>query len=335
MSLPLPMVSVVVPAYNAERTIGPLLDSLFEAHYPGLEVIVVNDGSKDRTKEIVERYPVRLIDQPNRGASAARDAGLRSATGDIVAYVDSDVVVTREWLGNLVQAFEDPAVAAATGRTIFLRNEKCTSWCRSLDIERRNAGRKTFTRLANGPNSAFRKPVLLEVGGFDPRWYHAEDTEVSYRISQRGYLIRYVPESIVHHVPEEDWRNYLRKRYRDAKAFTRMLMRYTRTALVEDDFVSLGMKVQPPIFLLTWFLAAVSLVLSFTPFGTYAVLWLLAFLVFATVLNIPEALAVARASRRVGFFFKALGLGLMRGFAWGIGLGVGGLRQISHPNPTP
>ena len=323
-----PTVSIVIPTYNAEKTIGPLLDSLLQLDYPDYEVIVVNDGSRDRTREIVEGYPVRPINQPNRGASAARDAGLRAAGGEIVAYVDSDVAVTPDWLRNLVLPLSDPEVAATTGRTVFLRNERCTSWMRSMDIERRNARRRTYTRLANGPNSAFRRSILLEVGGFDPSWYHAEDTEVSYRIGQKGLRIRYVPEAIVYHVPEEDWRNYLRKRYRDAKAFTRMLAKYTKPALLEDDFVSLSMKVQPPLFLLTLGLAALAALLSLTPLRTYALMALAAILVLAILMNFPEAIAVARASRRVGFFFSGIGLGTLRGFAWGAGLGVGGLRQL-------
>ena len=323
-----PKVSVVVPAYNAEATMAPLLESLLQLDYPDFEVIVVNDGSTDRTREIVLQHPVRLVDQPNRGASAARDAGLRVASSEIVAYADSDVAVTRDWLGHLVKPFSDPEVAASTGQTIFLRNEKCTSWLRSMDIERRNAHRRTFTRLANGPNSAFRRAVLLDVGGFNPRWYHAEDTEVSYRISQKGYKIRYVPEAIVHHVPEENWRNYLRKRYRDAKAFTRILARYSRDAVLEDDFVSLGMKVQPPVFLFTVLLATLGLLLFGTPWVWPVVLGLLAVLLFAVLLNVPEAIAVARASRRATFFFKGMGINVLRGFAWGMGLGVGTVRNL-------
>src|SRR3972149_2171572 len=158
-----PKVSVVAPAYNAEATMAPLLESLLQLDYPDFEVIIVNDGSTDRTREIVLQHPVRLVDQPNRGASAARDAGLRVASSEIVAYVDSDVAVTRDWLRHLVRPFSDPTVAATTGQTIFLRNDKCSSWMRSLDIARRNARRGSYTRLANGPNSAFRRNVLVEV----------------------------------------------------------------------------------------------------------------------------------------------------------------------------
>ncbi len=321
-------VSVIVPTYNAEDTIGPLVESLLRLDYPDFEVIVVNDGSKDRTREILRRYPVQVIDQPNRGASAARDAGLRKASGEIVAYADSDVSVTRDWLRNLVQPFSDPTVGATTGQTIFLRNDQIASWLRSLDIERRNAHRGTSTGLANGPNSAFRRALLLEVGGFDPRWYHAEDTEVSYRVRQKGYTIRYVPSAVVHHIPEGNWRNYLRKRYRDAKAFTRVLSRYARRAVLDDDFVSLGMKVQPPLFLSTVLLGVIAVLLAGTRWASFGLLAFLVALVFAVILNVPEAIAVARASRRTTFFFEGIGLNILRGFAWGIGLGVGTMRNM-------
>ncbi len=323
-------VSIVIPAYNAEKTIAPLLESLLDLDYVGYDITVVNDGSVDRTRDIIRRYPVRLVDQPNRGASAARDAGFRLASAEIVAYVDSDVIVTRDWLTNLIVPFSDAKVGATTGQTIFLRNEKCTSWVRSLDIERRNARRRMYTHLANGPNSAFRREVLLKSGGFDPRWYHAEDTEVSYRILKQGHQIRYVPDAIVYHVPEDSWPNFLRKRYRDAKAFTRMLARYTRAAMFEDDYVSLTMKLQPPIFLTTLLVGALSLLFLPTPLGPLALSAFALLSLLEVFVNIPEAVAVARASGRIVFFFKGLALGLMRGFAWGLGLGVGGVSNIAQ-----
>ncbi len=325
----LPSVSIVVPAYNAEETIGPLLDSLLALDYPDFEVIVVNDGSEDATGAIVGRFPVGLINQQHRGASAARDAGLRRASGEIVAYVDSDVAAETDWLRHLVEPFTDPRVAATTGCTVFLRNDKCTSWMRSLDIERRNANRKGDTRLANGPNSAFRRSVLLEIGGFNPEWFHAEDTEVSYKIREKGHSIRYVPGAIVHHVPEEDWRDYIRKRYRDAKAFTRILARYPRAAALEDDFVETGMKVQPPLFLAMVLLAISLAFLVITPLALYALITLLLMFLAGVLLNLRETVSVTVASKRPGFFLKGLALGLSRGFAWGMGLGIGSIQRVA------
>jgi hypothetical protein len=88
------------------------------------------------------------------------------------------------------------------------------------------------------------------------------------------------------------------------------------------------MKVQPPIFLTTVLLGALSLLLLGTPWISITVTAFLAFLVIAVILNVPEAIAVAWASRRTTFFFKGIGLNLLRGFAWGMGLGVGTVRHM-------
>src|SRR5215472_2313122 len=94
-----PRVSVVVCAYNAERTIEPCLASLAVLNYPDYEVIVVNDGSRDRTLEIAEGFGFcRIISQPNKGLSVARNVGAEAASGEIVAYTDSDCVADPDWL---------------------------------------------------------------------------------------------------------------------------------------------------------------------------------------------------------------------------------------------
>jgi hypothetical protein len=91
-----PAVSIVVPVYNRAGEIGDCLEALLAQNYPTyrLEIIIVDDGSTDGTAEVVSRYPVRLIKQPqNRGQSAARNAGVRAAQGEIVAYIDSDCIL--------------------------------------------------------------------------------------------------------------------------------------------------------------------------------------------------------------------------------------------------
>ena len=109
-----PRVSVVVCAYNAAQTIDECLTSLEELHYPDTEIIVVDDGSKDRTAAIAARHPrVRLVRIPNGGLAAARNVGLAHATGEIVAYTDADVRVDPDWLTYLVQPFLHSDVVAA------------------------------------------------------------------------------------------------------------------------------------------------------------------------------------------------------------------------------
>ena len=113
-----PRVSVVVCAYNAADTLEDCLASLEKLTYPDYEIILVNDGSRDRTSEIGHRHPrVRVIDIPNGGLSAARNVGLAAATGEIVAYTDADVSVDRDWLTFLVQPFLTSDVVGSGGPT--------------------------------------------------------------------------------------------------------------------------------------------------------------------------------------------------------------------------
>ncbi|HTZ35603.1 MAG TPA: glycosyltransferase, partial [Stellaceae bacterium] len=111
-----PRVSVVVCAYNAERTMRACLASLERLSYPDYEVIVVNDGSRDATLAIAEGFPYcRIISQENRGLSVARNVGAAAATGEIVAYTDSDCVADPDWLDYMVGTMEARGLAACGG----------------------------------------------------------------------------------------------------------------------------------------------------------------------------------------------------------------------------
>ena len=326
-----PLVSVVVPTYNAAATLAPCIEALMAQSWPHTEIILVDDGSTDVGTAIAERYPVRLIRQNHEGASAARDRGYRAATGAFVAYTDSDTEPDPEWLATLMKNFADEHVGAVTGRTIFRTDDRVASHVRHVDFARRYRRRRRETTLANGPNCVYRKQVLDEVGGFDPAWYHAEDTQVSYRTRERGYRILYDADALVCHVPEGDWRGFIRKRFRDARAYMRVIPAHGRSVLA-DDFVTLKMKVQPPCFALglAGILAAAvcgALALFCPALGSWAdVAWAgaLALLLVAWAMDIPFAFEVACESGRVGFFWKTMALQFISGLAWGLGFIVGG-----------
>jgi cellulose synthase/poly-beta-1,6-N-acetylglucosamine synthase-like glycosyltransferase len=324
-------ISVVVPTYNAAATLGPCIEALLAQACPAAEIILVDDGSTDAGPEIAARYPVRLVRQDHEGASAARERGFRTARGAFVAYTDSDTAPDRDWLARLRGAFEADDVGAVTGRTVFRTDARVASHVRHVDFARRYRRRRRETTLANGPNCMYRRQVLEAVGGFDPAWHHAEDTQVSYRVREQGYRILYVPKALVYHVPEGDWRAFLRKRYRDARAYMRVVPLH-RGSVAADDFVTFKMKAQPPLFALglaglAACAAAAAAGAVWPPLlhpagaaGAAAALLLGA----ASAMDLPFALAVARESGRAGFFFKTLALQCAAGAACGAGFLVGG-----------
>src|SRR4029434_5049588 len=164
-----PKMSVVICAYNAERTMRACLESLRALRYPNYEVIVVNDGSTDRTLEIAEQFPeARIISQENKGLSAARNVGIDAATGEIVAFTDSDCVVDPDWLTYLAYSFVHGGFVAVAGPKLPPPEESRTAACVAA-----SPGGPTHVLLNDqvaehipGCNMAFRRDVLQSIGGF-------------------------------------------------------------------------------------------------------------------------------------------------------------------------
>ena len=104
-----PLVSVIMPAYNSEKYLGKSIESALAQAYEKFELIIVDDGSKDGTKSIVEQYAkndirIKLLEQANQGVSAARNKGLDTATGEYVAFLDSDDLWDADNLSVMMQA---------------------------------------------------------------------------------------------------------------------------------------------------------------------------------------------------------------------------------------
>ena len=201
-----PRVSVVVCAYNAGDTLDDCLDSLGRLNYPDFEVIVVNDGSRDATGDIARRYPVRLIEVPNGGLSAARNIGLSAATGEIVAYTDADVRVDRDWLTYLVQPFLTSDVVGSGGPNIVPPDDPFVAQCVA-----RAPGGPTHVLLDDriaehvpGCNMAFRREALLAIDGFNPVYLRAgDDVDICWRLQAKKQRIGFSPSALVwhHHRP--------------------------------------------------------------------------------------------------------------------------------------
>ena len=198
-----PKVSVVVCAYNAESTMAPCLDSLRDLRYPTYEVVVVDDGSTDRTGHIADEYDdFHVIHQENKGLSAARNIGIAASTGDIIAFTDSDCVVDPDWLHYLVATFLASGKAAVGGPNLPPPEDSLVASCVAA-----SPGGPLHVLLNDeeaehipGCNMAFRREVLEEIGGFDPIYRAAgDDVDVCWRLQERGHCIAFSPAAMVWH----------------------------------------------------------------------------------------------------------------------------------------
>ncbi len=196
-------VSVIIPAHNAERFVEACLDSLLASKYPRecFELICVDNASTDGTAGRVARYggAVKLVREVKRGPAAARNAGLRAASHDIVAFTDADCVVDPGWLAALVAPVAAGEAEAAGGRILARRQAGTVERFGELVHDHAMAIEYYRPPYVITMNLAVRTELLRRIGGFNERWIRLEDVELAYRLLDAGARLRYQPEAVIHH----------------------------------------------------------------------------------------------------------------------------------------
>ncbi len=312
-----PAVTVVIPAYNAARTIAPCLAACLAQDYPDVEVIVVDDGSTDGTARIVRAYPVRYIRQDNAGPATARNRGWRAASGDVICFTDADCVPQPGWVAGLVRHYTADDVAGVGGSYGIVNDDNLLAACVHEEIVQRHLRMPDTVDYLGSFNASYRRRVLEEVGGFDESYRMAsgEDNDLAYRVRKRGYRLLFDRDvRVAHQHPERLW-PYLRSQF--WHGYWRMKLYRDHPRMGGGDvYAGLWDFVQPPLAVLTLGLLPLTVVfhrLAYVILGLVgAALWL----------QLPIPLAIVRRTGQPKYLFLAA-VTLLRGYARGLGMALG------------
>ena len=310
--------SVLVAAYNEEKVIGETLRTVLATDYTGeIEVIVVDDGSRDQTAAEVEAIAatdprVRLLRQENRGKARALQRGLAAVRSGVVVFLDADTHCQRDTLRRLVEPFSDEGVGAVSGhakvgnlRTFIARCQALEYTC-GFNLDRRAYTRWNCMTVVPGAIAAIRKSAIDDAGGLSLETL-AEDTDLTLSLHKRGHRMVYVPEAIAWTEAPETVRTLARQRFRWAYGTLQCLWKH-RDMVFNWNYRALGWFSLPSVWFFQIILVAITpmvdlFLLASLPFGAWrAVLpFVIAFLsmdvLLATLACILERESVLRAWR--------------------------------------
>lgn len=327
-------VSVVVPVRNGGHTLFDTLAALVAqaGRLRPVEIIVVDDGSHDGSRAIVERFvehtPIRLIDGPRRGAAAAINDGIRAASHPVIAQIDQDVMIEPGWLDRVVEPFSDPEVGAVQGRYTASRHDSFYARVMALDLEQRYDRLQADVDHVCTGNTAYRASALADIGLLNEALGYGYDNDLSYRLSAAGYRLLFCREARSRHCWREGLAGYLTQQY--GFGYGRIDVVAAHPGRVAGDDVSpLGMMSHPVVAAVALVAAVSWLWAGLLGVNAAPVGWAAAAL--SAGLVIERAAAGVRAWRRYGDV-AALGfplVHLLRDLAWVAAIAVWSRRHMS------
>ena len=303
-----PTCAILIPAHNEEKVIGATISSMMAMNYPKdkLRIIVINDGSTDSTKEIIEGYAkrdtrVELFDIPKgeggKGKSRALNLGVKRATSDMIAVYDADNTPDQNSLRYLVaQLLLHKELGAVIGkfRTVNKNHNLLTKFINVETLSFQSmlqAGRWQMHSIATlpGTNFVMWTSLIRQLNGWDEEAL-TEDSELSIRIYEAGYKIKYIPYAITYEQEPQEWKVWIKQRMRWVRGnnyvvskFLKQLPNFKNKWLAFDLLYTLALYY---IFFaaiiisdLLFILSGLNLVAISLP-GPYTIVWIMAFFLF-------------------------------------------------------
>ena len=305
-----PFVSVIVPAYNEELVIANTIKSLLASAYKNYEIIVVDDGSQDRTSKVVaeqfgDEARVRLLTIDNAGKADALNTGLRYANGEIIIALDADTLFAPETIGALAHRFYDPEMGAIAGNAkVGNRVNIVTRWQALEYITSQNMDRRAFASLncitvVPGAVGAWRKDVLEKAGGF-PSDTLAEDQDLTLNIRRLGFKIGYEETAVAWTEAPDRLRTLARQRFRWAYGTLQCMWKHL-DALFRPRYGTLGFIAMPNVWIFQILFPLISPVMD---------LILIYTLVFAAIDRWQQPTGYSSTNLRQVLFYYALFLAI-------------------------
>lgn len=192
------MVSIIIPAYNEEKLLPDCLDSLLGVDYPAdkMEIIVVDNGSSDRTRTIAESYGAVVLRDDKRTVSGLRNMGAEAARGEILAFVDADCMVARRWLEAASKYYDDRNVSV-WGAAPGLPGD--ATWVQSTwIIIRGNSETVQAVSWLESMNLFARRDTFRKAGGFNEALHTCEDVDFCYRMAHYGKIVSDSRIEVIH-----------------------------------------------------------------------------------------------------------------------------------------
>jgi cellulose synthase/poly-beta-1,6-N-acetylglucosamine synthase-like glycosyltransferase len=256
--------SFIIPVYNSQKTIEKCINSILQQEFSGdIEVIIINDGSSDASMDIVSKLKnkcLKIINQPHEGAVAATNRGIKEAKYDIICNIDSDVVLYKDWLKNIIDEFKDAKVGAVQGYFKTPKHIPAIARLAGYDSEKRydSIKSKYVSHVSTG-NTAYRRSAIKEVGIFDSRFKYAYDNDMSYRLTEAGYLLVFKKDAICEHYWKSNIKDYIRQQFWSGYGRMQVISKIS-SKFLGDSVAGPRMIMQVPLTLAMTLLLAIGLI---------------------------------------------------------------------------